>query len=297
MNYYERIQRSLDYLEQNLDGDLQLTVAAQAAYMSLSNFYRIFFALVGHPVKEYVRRRRMSLAATEMGAKDISIIAVAVKYGFDSGDAFSRAFKRITGSLPSEFRRNNGSYHFERVNLMDKYFDIQDQALLEKYPDIKVLKQLEPLRVAYYCYVGQSPEDNAFAVMRDWLNRSGLNPSQQGLRIFGYNNPSPTRPDQTEYGYEVCVTIGEEYLVDDCKVKTKVLEGGLYAVTGVGREETGDMGMGIMETWQRFQQWLRDSKYVYGGHQWLEEHLGFDTGFNHIGGIDLYLPVKPRQNA
>ncbi len=179
---------------------------------------------------------------------------------------------------------------------MDNYFDIQDQELLEKYPDIKVLKKLEPIRVAYYCYYGKCPEANAFTVMREWLNRSGLNPNQHGMRIFGYNNPSPAAPEQTEYGYEVCVTIGEALVVDDRKVKTKVLEGGLYAVTGVKHSATGDLGAEIMKAWKQFRNWLRDSKYVYGGHQWLEEHLGFDEGFNHIGGIDLYLPVKSKQS-
>jgi hypothetical protein len=65
------------------------------------------------------------------------------------------------------FRRENKEYSFERINIMDKYFEVQDKKLLNKYPDIKVLKQLEPFRVAYYCYFGKSPESNAFTVMRD----------------------------------------------------------------------------------------------------------------------------------
>ncbi len=58
---------------------------------------------------------------------------------------------------------------------MEKYYDIQDPELLEKYPDIKVLKELKPLRVAYYCNYGLEPEEGAFSVMSDWLRRSGLN--------------------------------------------------------------------------------------------------------------------------
>lgn len=291
MNYYERIQKSVDYIENNLENDIDLNTAAQEAFMSLSNFYRMFFAIVGYSVKEYIRLRRISLAASEMQDSDVCMIDMAVKYGFESGDSFSRAFKRITGFLPSEFRKRNKTYSFERMCIMDKYFDIQDKDLLKKYPDIKVLKKLEPVRVAYYCYYGKCPETNAFAVMKDWLNKSGIRIDEKNTRIFGYNNPSPSSTDQVEYGYEVCVTIGDDIIVEDQKVKTKILEGGLYAVTGVKRNENGDLGNEIMQVWKRFRNWIMDSKYAYGGHQWLEEHLGFDEDFNHIGGVDLYMPI------
>jgi len=296
MNYYERIQKSIDYIESNLENQIDLEAAAQKAFMSLSSFYRMFFALMGYTIKEYIRLRRISLAALEISNSSICLIDIAVKYDFDSGDSFSRAFKRITGFLPSEYRRHNKLYSFERMSIMDKYFEIQDKKLLEKYPDIKVLKKLEAIRVAYYCYFGKSPESNAFAVMRDWISKSGLNLNEQKHRIFGYDNPSPASQEQEEYGYEVCVTIGDDITINDAKIKEKVLEGGLYAVTGVKRNENGDIGNEIMATWSRFRNWISDSKYVYGGHQWLEEHLEFDDDFNHVGGIDLYMPIIERRN-
>jgi len=55
MNYYERIQKSIDYIESNLEDRIDLNRAAQEAYMSQSSFYRLFFALVGYSVKEYIR--------------------------------------------------------------------------------------------------------------------------------------------------------------------------------------------------------------------------------------------------
>lgn len=297
MNYYESIQRSIDYIENRLEEGIDPGDAAREAMMSLSNYYRMFFALAGYTVKEYIRLRRISLAAEELTSGGCCIVDLAVKYGFGSGDAFSRAFRRITGYLPSEFRKKNRKYYFERMSIMDKYFEIQDKELLEKYPDIKVLKKLEPVRVAYYCYFGKDPETNAFSAVADWLNRSGLKADDRKFRVFGYNNPSPSSPDQTEYGYEVCVTIDDDVEVNDEKVRVKMLEGGLYAVTGVRRDGNGDFGEEIMRAWQRFNSWLEDSKYIYGGHQWLEEHLGFDGEFRHTGGIDLYMPIAERNSA
>ncbi|BCZ46789.1 hypothetical protein psyc5s11_28560 [Clostridium gelidum] len=295
MNYYERIQKSIDYIERNLENKIDLNLVAKEAYMSQSNYYRLFFAIVGHSIKEYIRLRRISFAAFDIRSSNVCIIDIAVKYDFNSGDTFSRAFKRITGFLPSDFREQNQIYSFERMNVMDKYFDVQDKKLLEKYPDIKVLKKLETMRVAYYCYYGKHSEDNAFTVMREWINKTGMNINEQKLRIWGFDNPSPSE-GHDEYGYEVCITIDEDIDVNDDKIKTKFLDGGLYAVIGVKPDENGEIGYEIMKAWKRFNNWLTDSKYIYGGHQWLEEHLGFDDNFNHIGGVDLYMPIMEKNN-
>lgn len=83
MNYYERIQKSIDYIEDKLKEDIEIEKAAQEAFMSCSNYYRMFFALTGHEVKEYVRHRRISNAVTDIKETDESILAIALNYGFE----------------------------------------------------------------------------------------------------------------------------------------------------------------------------------------------------------------------
>jgi len=295
MNYYERIQKSIDYIESRLEENIEINKLAQEAYMSCSNYYRMFFALTGYSVREYIRRRRISSAVDCIKGTDESILDIALKFGYESNEAFTRAFKRITGYPPSAFRNSSLKFCFERMNIMDKYFDIQDEKLLEKYPDIKVLKELEPFRVAYYRYYGPEPEKNAFSVMRDWLKKSGLKFEKDKLRIFGFDNPSPSGLEQTEYGYEVWVTIGDDVVVNDDLVKTKMFQGGLYAVCGVRNLVPGGDGSEIGDTWQRFGRWIKESKYVIGNHQWLEEHLHFNDDFEHTGGMDLYMPIAPKE--
>ena len=297
MNYYERIQKSIDYIESRLKSKIEIEKAAQEAFMSCSNYYRMFFALTGYTVKDYIRHRRISNAVRDLKETDDSILDIALKYGFESNEALTRAFKRITGFPPSAFRKSNLKYNFERVNIMEKYFDIQDPELLEKYPDIKVLKELKPCRVAYYCYYGLEPEEGAFSVMSDWLRRSGLNFEKDKLRIFGFNNPSPTSPDQKEYNYEVWVTISDDFVVNDSLVKTKTFQGGLYAVCAVRDLVPDGDGSEIYEAWQRLNKWLRESKYVAADHQWLEEHLSFNDEFEHTGGMDLYMPIAPKEKV
>ncbi|MDT8717512.1 helix-turn-helix domain-containing protein [Clostridium sp. 19966] len=291
MNYYERIQKSIDYMEENLEQEMTLDRAAREAFMSLSNFHRMFFTLVGYSAKEYIRNRRISTAAGSIKKEKTKIIDIAAKYDYDSADAFSRTFKNITGVLPSKYNSSKINFTFERINLMDKYFHSEDRILAESYPDIKVLKNLPTQRVAYYRYFGTRPEQHAFSVMGEWIRKNKIDICKGEYRIFGYNSPEVS-PDAKEYGYELCLTIPKHMEVEDEKIKTKTLMGGMYAVTGIERGQ--NLGENIIKGWQRFNSWLEGSKYVYGGYQWLEEHLSFDEKGEHIGGVDLYMPIKER---
>ena len=110
MNYYERIQRSVDYIESKLRDNIAIERAAQEAFMSCSNYYRMFFALTGYAVKEYIRLRRISCAVKDIKETDKTILDIALNYGFESNEAFTRAFKRVTGFPPNVFRKRNLNY-------------------------------------------------------------------------------------------------------------------------------------------------------------------------------------------
>lgn len=86
MNYYQRIQKSIDYIEDSLDIDIKVEDTAKAAFMSVSVFHRLFFAISGYLPKKYIRLRRISLAADDLKAGKDKIIDIAVKYAYDSAD-------------------------------------------------------------------------------------------------------------------------------------------------------------------------------------------------------------------
>ncbi len=291
MNYYERIQKSIDFMEDNLENSIRVEEMAKAVYMSESSFYRIFFAITGYQAKEYLINRRISCAFKDLKAGKERVIDIAMKYSYQSVDAFSRIFKKVTGYTPSTCARGNFQYIFERMNVMEKYFETSDEGMEDQYPDIKVLRELPQMRVAYYCFYGKNPENSAFSVIKKWVLKQKLNYKNENYRIFGYNAPD-TDLSAEEYGYEVCITIPDDMKVEDEEVKTKVLPGGLYAVISI--EPKNNLGEQIMLGWNRFTKWLEGSKYIYGDSQWLEEHLGFGDGFEHIGGVDLYMPIKEK---
>jgi hypothetical protein len=75
------------------------------------------------------------------------------------------------------------------------------------------------------------------------------------------------------------------------EVKRRILSGGKYAVMSVKRDGTGDIGNNIIGAWKRFLLWINEGRYLWGGNQYLEEHVGFSETDDHIGGVDLYISV------
>lgn len=291
MNYYERIQRSIDYIERNIEEEIILEDVAAEASMSLSNFYRIFFAVAGYNVKEYIRLRRISLAAADLKDGGMKIAEIAARYLYTSSDSFTRAFKKATGYLPSEYRTLKIVFSFGKIDIPGKYFDIQDPELLEKYPDIRVLKVLEPFYAASYIAFSRTPENDAFAVMKKWAAENGILTGEEKYRIFGFDVAGSMREDGV-YGYEVWMTVPEGYTIDDDRIVSKRFDGGLYAVT------PATIG-GIVSAWDRFREWLKLSRYEMGRHQCLEEHLPFEdweafSSHEEIR-IDLYMPLQEKR--
>lgn len=104
MDWLEKMNRALDYLEDNLTGEIDYAVAAQKACCSSFNFQRMFSFITGTPLAEYVRRRRLTQAGIELQNSSIKVLDLAVKFGYDSGVAFSRAFQAVHGVTPSQAR-------------------------------------------------------------------------------------------------------------------------------------------------------------------------------------------------
>ncbi|MBQ9154297.1 MAG: AraC family transcriptional regulator [Solobacterium sp.] len=103
-SWIEDFQQSIDYMEENLTGNPDTGEAARIAGLSSFYFQRIFSALCGMSVGEYIRARRMTMAAQELSGTKIRVIDAALKYGYDSPDSFAKAFQKFHGITPSKAR-------------------------------------------------------------------------------------------------------------------------------------------------------------------------------------------------
>jgi len=105
MDWQERMNAALEYIEGHLEEDVDWRRAAAEANCSTRHFLRMFEAIAGQGPGEYVRRRRLSRAAFELSRGAVKVIDLALRLGYETPDAFGRAFKRELGLTPSEARQ------------------------------------------------------------------------------------------------------------------------------------------------------------------------------------------------
>ncbi|MFF2353114.1 GyrI-like domain-containing protein [Kitasatospora sp. NPDC058115] len=102
----DRLNQAMEYVEEHLDGTVDPAELARIAVTSEYHFRRLFSALAGMPLSEYLRRRRLTLAGAEVLAGERTLLDVAVRHGYGSGEAFARAFRAMHGVGPGEARRS-----------------------------------------------------------------------------------------------------------------------------------------------------------------------------------------------
>lgn len=101
MEWLERLNQSLDYMEENLSGTISYERAAQIACCSVFHYQRMFSYIAGVPLSEYIRRRRMTEAAFDLQRNGMKVIDAALKYGYESPTSFNRAFQSVHGVSPA----------------------------------------------------------------------------------------------------------------------------------------------------------------------------------------------------
>ncbi|MBX9984217.1 MULTISPECIES: AraC family transcriptional regulator [Priestia] len=109
MDVLRNMNRALHYIEENLTNDIDFREVARLALCSEYHFKRMFSFLAGITLSEYIRRRRLTLAAFELKDSNIKVIDVAIKYNYSSPDSFTRAFQNLHGITPSEAKKNGSS--------------------------------------------------------------------------------------------------------------------------------------------------------------------------------------------
>lgn len=144
MNYIQGLQNAIDYIEEHLTDDLDIEEIAAQSGLSAFYFQRIFNILCDYSLGEYIRNRRLTLAGNELSGTDEKVIDIALKYGYDSPESFSRAFSRFHGITPSQAKKNSSTLKsFSRlsVEIHLKGGNIMDYKIVKK-DAFKVLEKI-----------------------------------------------------------------------------------------------------------------------------------------------------------
>lgn len=115
MHAWEAIQKTVDYIEENLSEEITITQLADIAYLSEFYYQRLFSRLVKKPVREYIKLRRLALASQRLQNSKARILDIALDCGFHSHETLTKAFKQAFSVTPEQFRLNP-----VRLNQFDK---------------------------------------------------------------------------------------------------------------------------------------------------------------------------------
>lgn len=283
------VQRGIDYIEDRLCERIELQQVAAAAAMSVPNLYRLFYALTGHPIKEYIRKRRISEAALLLRYSPRAVVDIGFDCGFDSYQAFAKSFKKLTGLTPGEYRKSDFFYSFERIALPEQVDYQEDRQLSALFPEVRVLRlhPAEALAYDYYAEHSHQLEENAFRCFIRALADSGINAEK--TRIFGFNLEDDERREAV-YGYRMMALTGElDNARRDSELSRVSFPEGLYAVHRIAYGPPEQ----IVAAWNRLlAEWLPRSTFTLGKQPFLEE-------YQLIGGsitrMKLCLPVEKKQ--
>jgi len=184
MEWSERMNAAIDYIEENLAGEIDFNVAAEKAACSTFHFQRMFFAVNGLTPAEYARRRRLTLAARELLSSTARVIDIAMKYGYESPDAFTRAFRNLHGVTPLAARQPGVTliaYPRISFHIALKGGNDMDYKIIEK-PAFDVVGRGKKFSTA---------DGDSFIIVPQYWDEFAATPEYQKLAKLGGGKPGP----------------------------------------------------------------------------------------------------------
>lgn len=284
MEWIERLNHTIHYVEEHLSEEIEFETLAKIAGCSTYHFQRMFTYMAGFGISEYIRRRRMSLAAVDLQEKNCRILDIALKYGYSSPTAFNRAFQSIHGISPSLVKKKGTlvkSYPPISFKIIVKGVDEMNYRIEEK-DSFRIVGISTPLH--------QELEKNFTIVPQMWQQAStdGTIPrlaalmNNQPMGLLGVS--ACGTEDKWNYYIAVSTTAPtpedlEEYIVP----------ASAWAVfSGTGTN------LSIQELEQRIiTEWLPTSGYEYGNAPDIEVYLNPDP---NNAQYEVWIPVVKKQS-
>lgn len=244
VNYEQRLKTVIEFIGKNLDDELTLLQLSHIACFSKYHFHRLFTAYTGLSLQQYIRWLRLKRAAHQLVInKDNSIIEIAINAGFESHEAFTRAFKHICGLNPSEFRSQSSWQSWEQPPY---YLPKQEKIIM----NINI-KNMKARRLAVFEHRGD-PKNLGDSVNKliTWAKKQSISLKPEAGEAFGfaYDDPKITPPE--EFRFDLGITIPDKLKLNG-EIIEKQLPAGRYAVAmhKGSRNNIGDTIYGLYREW------------------------------------------------
>jgi AraC family transcriptional regulator len=230
--YRERILRVLVHIQNHLSEAVSLDDLAAVAHFSPYHFHRIFRGTVGESVMEHVRRLRLERAAHQLRFGDQPVTRVAFDAGYETHEAFTRAFGAMFGAPPSQFREARrppwlnapSGIHYDPDGRLNDFQPLQPGGLIV---DVRI-ETVPVLRVAFMRHTGPYHEvKETWEKLMAWAGPRGLLAGKPQILGVPHDDPDVTPPDKVRY--DACLVVDERFRPEG-EVGVQQVGGGEYAV-------------------------------------------------------------------
>lgn len=216
--YRQRLLRAEQYLATHLDEALDPAALASAASFSLHHFHRIFRAQLGESVMQHVRRLRIERAARRLRTSEPRLLELALEAGYESHEAFTRAFQAQLGVSPSEYRERPSSRLADHACAAPSAPTVSVE--VRDYPELRVVLMR---RRGDYAEVGE-----LWSALLGWIEARRLPPSARA-GLYGLCPDDPEVTEARHLRFDACVVVDADFVPDDA-VTLGIVPAGSYAV-------------------------------------------------------------------
>lgn len=288
----ERLNEAMEYIESHLGERIEVADLARTATTSEYHFRRMFSALAGVPLAEYIRRRRMTVAGAEvLGHPDRTLLEVAVRYGYDTGEGFARAFRAVHGIGPGEARRTGAVLRSQQrltFRLVVEGSSAMNYRLVEK-GEFRVVGRRARVPLIHE---GPNPAIAEFirSIGREELERIAALSGQEPAGLVGVSDQlDPSRAEGTELDYYHGVVTGPEPSDEGAEegLDSLPVPAGAWAVF----TNDGEFPQALQYLWRDvFTQWFPSNPYASRpGPEILSVRL-YEEG--RRAAAELWIPVE-----
>ena len=299
MQTYESvIQRVVDEIELRLGEELKFSDLAKLSGFSDFHFHRVFQAVAGLPVMEYVRKRRLARAASRVSRSRDKLLDIALDCGFGTPETFIRAFRKLYGMTPGDYRKSGISPPaYDKLNVLQQRLNpylggIRMEFRLVAKPEFNVIGYSIRTRSAD----GQNNRDIPAFWQRYLQEKMGQNLYELAASNAEYGICDEFDMDSEEFSYVIGVEAKEGADAPEGTVMRRY-PGQTYAVFTTPRVSPDRFTDSIQSTWNAiFSEWFPHSGYEHSGgaeFEYYDERCWQDR--NELLEMDIYIPVKKKE--
>lgn len=294
VDYRNRLNKVFQFIDENLDSKLSLSIVSEKAFFSPYHFHRIFKLLTGETLNEFISRRRIEKSVLDILHQELSISKISHAYGFSDNSSYTKAFKKYYGISPTEFKKQNPN-KFSKIRQMnskigqeypdlDEYVCIIDNLIkwIDMNSNIEI-KKIPEQNYVYITCIGPHELPTAFQKLIGWAIPNGFMTKEAKLMTVYQDSLKVTEEEKARF--RACFQMGKKV---ESKFESASIPSGKYVV-GRFEIELDD----FEKAWTGLYAWMDENDHERADGESFEiYHNNFNEHPEKKAIVDFHIPIK-----